>query len=64
MEIDVEHEVDSVKITIKEKDNNMEKEIKQKQEKTKLLEVENEILEKITRNHAIEKNKKKRTLKN
>ena len=35
MELELDHEADSVKIIIKEKDNNMEKEIKQEQEKNK-----------------------------
>ena len=42
----------------------MEKEIKQEQEKTKVLEVENEMFEKIMRNHATEENKKKKDIKN
>ena len=51
MELDAKHEEDSDKTTTKEKGNGIEKDFQQEQEKTKVLEVENEMIEMTTRNH-------------
>ena len=60
VEFVVEHAADFVKTIAKEKCSNVEKELKQEQEKTKALEAKNEALETTMRNHATNENKKKK----
>ena len=58
MGIDAKHEEDSAKTIIKEKENIMEKDAQQEQEK-KNLEVKNETLDMTIRNYVIEQNNNK-----
>ena len=62
-EIELNNEEDAAQMMIKEKINPMKKECIQEQEKSKILEVENEIFENIMRDCTIEANARQKDVK-